>query len=150
MPLAGSQNSPKIENLHPILDPRPLDIQLQHRNLRLRQRLAALRIKTARVFHPRAQTFRQHTRANLVVLSVGIVGVDSDGPFAEQIYVSHFGLESGLHGRRSDGVDAVLQLRADAAAQQESGQVAAIYDGFDEGVCYYLANVIFGGLCEAI
>lgn len=68
------------------------------------------------------------------MLRVGIVGVDSDGSFAEQVYVSHFGLEGGLHGRRGDGVDAVLQLRADAAAQQEGGQVAAIYNGFDEGV----------------
>jgi len=69
------------------------------------------------------------------MLSVGIVSVDSDGPLAEQFYVSHFGLEGGLHGRRGDGVDAVLQLRADATAQQEGGEVAAIYDGFDEGVC---------------
>ena len=81
------------------------------------------------------------------MLSVGIVSVDSDGPLAEQFYVSHFGLEGGLHGRRGDGVDAVLQLRADAAAQQESGEVAAIYDGFDEGVCVLFSKCeISGGL----
>jgi hypothetical protein len=128
------KNSPKIQNPHPVLQPSPLNIQLQHRNLRLRQRLATLRIQTARILHPGAQRLRQHASANLVVLRVSIVGVDSDGSFAEQIYVSHLRLEGGLHGRRGNGVDAVLQLRADAAAQQEGGQVAAIYDGFDEGV----------------
>lgn len=136
--LEGIRNSPKIKNPHPILQPRPFNIQLQHRNLGLRQRLAPLRIQTARILHPRAQRLRKHTRTNLIVLSIGVVGVDSNGPFAEQFYVSHFGLESGLHGGCGDGVDAVLQLRADAAAQQEGGQVAAIYDGFDEGVCVFV------------
>jgi hypothetical protein len=80
------------------------------------------------------------------VLRVGIGCVDGDGSLAEQVYVRHLRLESRLHRRCRDGVDAVLQLGADAAAQQECGQIAAIYDGFDEGVWVCLLVVVRFGL----
>jgi hypothetical protein len=97
--LFEKENSPKIENLHPILQPSPLNIQLQHSDLRLRQRLATFGVQAARVLHARAQRLRQDARADFVVLLVGIGGVDGDGSLAEQVYVRHLRLESRLHRR---------------------------------------------------
>lgn len=107
---------------------------LQHSDLSLRQRLATFRVKTARVLHARAQTRRKHARADLIVLLVRILGVDSDGSLAEQVDVGHFSFQGGLHRSRGDHVDAVLELAADALAQEEGGEVASIYHRFHEGV----------------
>lgn len=68
------------------------------------------------------------------MLLVRIGSVDGYGAAAEEVDVGHFALESGLHGCGGYAVYAVLQLGADAAAEEEGGEVASVNDFFDEGV----------------
>lgn len=68
------------------------------------------------------------------MLLVRIGGVDGYGAAAEEVDVGHFALERGLHGRGGYAVDAVLQLGADPAAEEEGGEVASVDDFFDERV----------------
>lgn len=86
---------PKIKDPHPILQLRLLNISLQHGNLRLRQRLRALGVKTAAVLHPWAKHVRQNAGADFVVLRVGGGGLDGDGATSKQLDVFHLGIVAG-------------------------------------------------------
>ena len=50
----GEGHAPQVKHSHPILQPSSLDVQFQHRHLRLRQRLASLGIQATTILHPRA------------------------------------------------------------------------------------------------
>ena len=123
--------APQIKNAHPIPQPRPLHIKPQHRHLRLRQRLSALRIQITRILHPRAQHSLQHTGTNLVVLFVGLPRLYSDWPCAEEVDILHLRFIRSGQGYVGDEADPLAELGADAAAEKEDGEVAAVYDVFD-------------------
>ena len=79
--------TPKIEHLLAVTQPRFVDIRLQHRDLRLRECLAARRVQACRVLHAGAQVGLENGGPHLVVLRIGFGGFDGDGPGAQVRHV---------------------------------------------------------------
>ena len=127
----GRKNEPEIKHLHPIHQPRPLHIKLQHLHLSLPQRLRPLRIKTSRVLHARAQHPAQHPRANLVVLLIRRGRLNGNRPRAQEIHVLHLGRVGGFHGCAGGFANALREEAPDAEADDGVREVAIVEDGVD-------------------
>ena len=119
---------PQIEDAHAVLELCLVEVGLEHGDLGLGQRLAALGIQAARVLHARAETGRQHAGADLVVLGVGGIRLHGHGPRAEALNVGHLAGDGIAQGRAGDGCQPVPELAPDADADDGMRQVAAVED----------------------
>jgi hypothetical protein len=68
-----SPSTSQIQYLHPIDQPRLLNIRLQHLHLCLFQTLLPSRIQTTRILQPRSQTLCKEITCNLIMLFIGFV-----------------------------------------------------------------------------
>ena len=68
----------------------------------------------------------QHPSPNFIMLHIRLPRLDSNRPRAEEIDILHFGVVGGGEGGRGDGGEALLELGADAAAEEGAGEVASV------------------------
>lgn len=82
----------------------------------------------------------EHPRADLVVLVIGLCGLDGDGPRAQQVDVLHFGRVGGGEGGAGYLGDAGAELGADALADYGEGEDAIVEEKVNEGVVVHIGG----------